>query len=222
MRKWFCQRRRSAHNASLFPRHNFVTAPHAVQALLASAALQPNNVQSHLLLSRIFRGQRKLNCALHHVMEILRIQGDGVDALAALAFLLQQSSVPAPSATINSEFILSASISDTQQRLCAALHAAAAIHKVVLPGSICSLAPPALLTQAATYSSQWSTFFRAHMPGHMQSHSFVPGHHPIFLHHHYHNVLCHHCHSLLVRIAQCTQFNMTFSRHVCTPLKLPI
>jgi hypothetical protein len=160
-----------------------VTLPPAVQALLASAALQPNNVQAHVLLSRIFRGQRKLNCALHHVMEMLRIQGDSVDALSAFAFLLQRNAEQASSVISQSQVSSSAStFFDVQQRLCRALNTAAAVHDVSLPPSICLLAPPALLTQHAAYSAQWSTFFRAHMPGHMLSNSFVSGHHNVFAH----------------------------------------
>ena len=194
MLEWLRQRRRSQpprpHPSRASNLHKMFILL-AVEALLASAALQPSNVQAHLLLSRIFRGQRKLNCAVHHVLEMLKTQGDGVDALAALAFLLQHTALPAASAASNLEIIASASIPDIQQRLCAALHAAAAVHSVVLPASICSLAPPALLMQSVTYSSQWSNFFRADMAGHMQSHSFVPGCVPVLLHHHYHNLLWH-------------------------------
>ncbi len=155
-----------------------MTVLRAVQALLASVALQPNNVQAHLLLSRIFRGQRKLNCALHHVNEVLKAQNDSVDTLSAFAFLMQHTAVQASSVVSQSQTSSSSSISDVQQRLCRALNTAAAAHDVLLPPSICLLAPPTLLTQDATYSSQWSTFFRAHMPGHMLSNNFVPGHAP--------------------------------------------
>jgi hypothetical protein len=178
----------SANGAGLRPLNRrtlltFVTLPPAVQALLASAVLQPNNVQAHVLLSRIFRGQRKLNCALHHVTEVLRIQGDSVDALSAFAFLLQRNAERDSLAVGQSQVSSSALTSfDVQQRLCRALNTAAAVHDISLPPSICLLAPPALLTQNPTYSAQWSTFFRAHMPGHMLSNSFVPGYHHLFAH----------------------------------------
>jgi hypothetical protein len=155
----------------------FVTVTSAVESLLASAALQPNNAQAHLLLSRIYRGQRKFHCALHHVAATLNIQGDSVDVLSAFAFLLQHNVYPAAPQVSSST-----SKSDVQQRLCRALNSAAAVHNVVLPPSICLLAPPALPTQDTSYSTQWSTFFRAHMPGHMLSNSFLPGHPSLFCH----------------------------------------
>jgi hypothetical protein len=151
---------------------------HAVQALLASITLQPANAHAHLLLSRIFRGQRKLTCALHHVRQLLLIQGDNVDALAALAFLLQHASQQAPFESSHAQ-ISRTLTSDVEKRLCAALHSVAAVHNVLLPPSICFLASPALLAPDATYSTQWSTFFRSHMPGHMLSNNYVPGR-PLF------------------------------------------
>ena len=166
--------RRTPHNSRL-------TAPSAVQALLASATLQPNNVQAHLLLSRIFRGQRKFDCALHHVLETLSIQGDSVETLAALVFLLQHNAERAAPAGSHLQHMSNISISDAQHRLCRALHAAAASLDVTLPASICFPAPPALLMQHASYSAQWAAFFRAHMPSHMLSNSFVPGQYPCFM-----------------------------------------
>jgi hypothetical protein len=150
----------------------------AVQALLASAALQRDNIQAHLLMSRIFRGQRKLSCALHHVLEVIRIQGDSVDLLAALAFLLQRSPQRAPALLSKSEGSSSSLTFDIQQRLCSSLHAAAAVYHVTLPPSICLLAPPSLHAVGAAPSCQWSAFVDAHMAEHMRSHSFVPGQHP--------------------------------------------
>jgi hypothetical protein len=149
--------------------------------LLASATLQPNNVQAHSLLSRIFRGQRKFDCALHHVLETLSIQGDSVETLAALVFLLHHNAERAAPASSHLQHISNISISDAQHRLCRALHAAAAALDVSLPASICLPAPPALLMHHASYTAQWSEFFRAHMPSHMLSNSFVPGQHPCFM-----------------------------------------
>ena len=154
--------------------------PPAVRARLASAALQPDNAHAHLLLSRIFRGQRKLSCALHHVLELLRVNGDSVDALAAYAFLLQHDSEQTSPACIQPK-TSAASISDVQQRLCKALHTAAAAHTVLLPPSMCFLAPPTLLVTDASYTSQWSSFFRTHMPAQMRSNNFVPGCYPGFM-----------------------------------------
>jgi hypothetical protein len=103
-----------------------------------------------------------------------------VDALAAYAFLLQHDSEQTSPACIQPK-TSAASISDVQQRLCKALHAAAAAHTVLLPPSMCFLAPPALLVTDAAYTSQWSSFFRTHMPAQMRSNNFVPGCYPGFM-----------------------------------------
>ncbi len=106
-----------------------------------------------------------------------------MEALAALVFLLQHNAEQAVFDSSRLQHISNISISDAQHRLCRTLHAAAAAFDVLLPASMCFLAPPALLMQQPSYSTQWSAFFRTHMPGHMLSNSFVPGQYSCFLFH---------------------------------------